>query len=302
MYGKALNLITKYKLFAIWIAASTSLNFFWPGQLFAQSEVHPAEPKESGAENQKNAAAAGPSPSQTVKSLTVDEQKRFLQTRVPGSLIGKFGSFAGLFYALEGVLIGTPSKKVLEIQLHGVYPKKEIYQPTYEEFFETIARQTETSFSYQPDVNVWLFDAPAMPLPFSLTKAPDWTEENRGQYVAYIPTVAPVGMDIYMMGKYSALSDEKAKNIREFLALSFSQAMLKTPTIDQMKNTTIDGAEALYLESAGKAPETRWRQWAFIKNGCGFIIVSAYRTENEKTIVPAVDAMIKSFHTTETNK
>ena len=44
-----------------------------------------------------------------------------------------------------------------------------------------------------------------MPLPYSLSLADGWSADDRGYYVAYIQQIAPVGMDIYMMGRFAGL-------------------------------------------------------------------------------------------------
>jgi hypothetical protein len=159
-----------------------------------------------------------------------------------------------------------------------------------------IARQTQTSFKYEPEVNVWLFDEPQMPLPYTVKKAAGWREEDRGSYVAYIPEVAPVGMDIYMMGRYSGLSDSQTKKITEIAALRFSKHIDANVTASDMKAAIVDGAEAIYFESAAPQPNILWRQWAFFKNGNAFVIVSTYSQENKIKIVADVNAMVKSFH------
>jgi hypothetical protein len=135
-----------------------------------------------------------------------------------------------------------------------------------------------------------------MPLPYSVKAADGWKIEDRGMYVAYIPELAPVGMDIYMLGRYSDVSDSQSKNIRDLLALRFSKHVDPKATVADMKIATIDGAEAVYFESPAPVADRLWRQWAFFKDGQAFVIVSTYSEENKDKIVPAVDAMVKSFH------
>jgi hypothetical protein len=235
-----------------------------------------------------------------VKSLSAGEQADLLRRRLPGNTIGNFGGFASLLYAMEDVAIGSSSKAVLHKPLQSIYPDKETYKPTYSEFFDAIARQTGTSYRYEPEVNVWVFDQPQIPLPYTIKKADDWKEEDRGMYVAYIPPVAPIGLDIYMMGRYSDVTEAQLKTIRDMTALRFSKNMNVDATAADMNVATIDGAEALYFAADAPAKDRFWRQWAFFKNGQVFVIVSAYSKENKEKVEADVDNMLKSFHVLET--
>jgi hypothetical protein len=228
--------------------------------------------------------------------LSVAEQAKFLQTRGPGSMLGRLSNFASLLYAAENILIGSSSKEVLEKPLHTAYPSRSIYEPTRAEFFDTIARQTGTTYQYMVENDSWIFNPPAMPLPFNIDICQGWKTEDRGQYVAYIPQIAPVGMDIYMMGRYSDLQPEQKVKIEDFMAMACSQALPEAVTVADMKRVSLDGVEALYYECPGRVKDMHWRQWAFIKNGQGYLIVSAFKTENKDKITADVDRMLKSFH------
>ncbi|MBS2008601.1 MAG: hypothetical protein JST01_16255 [Cyanobacteria bacterium SZAS TMP-1] len=228
--------------------------------------------------------------------LSPAEQAKFLQTRGPGSILGKLGNFASLLYAAENILIGSTDREVLEKPLHTAYPSRAVYQPTRAEFFDTIARQTGTSYKYMADNDSWIFDPPAMPVPYSIDVLPGWKVEDRGQYVAYIPDMAPVGMDIYMMGRYSDLQPEQKVKSENFMAMACSQALPKGVGPADMKAVDLDGVQALYYECPGRVKDMHWRQWAFIKNGQGYLIVSAFKSENKDKIVGDVDRMLKTFH------
>jgi len=230
------------------------------------------------------------------KGLSPEEQSKFLQSRGPGSMLGNLGSFASLLYAAEDILVGSSNAQVLQRPLHTSYPSRAIYEPTRAEFFDTIARQTSSHYTYMAENDSWIFDEPAMPLPFTIKTAPGWKAEDRGQYVAYIPEVAPVGMDIYMMGRYSEMTPETKSKVEDFMAMAFTQVLPKKLTTADMKRVEVDGVQALYYECPGKVPDMRWRQWAFIKNGQGYVIVSAFKTDVAHKIVPDVDNMVKSFH------
>lgn len=138
-----------------------------------------------------------------------------------------------------------------------------------------------------------------MPLPYSLTLAKGWRSEERGNYTAYIPKIAPVGMDIYMMGRYHNMDNEQLKELRADNALQFAEKISSNVTVSDMKTVTVDGCEALAFASKAPMDGRRWRQWAFIKKGELFVIVSAYSDDNESKIVPDVDAMVATFHVLE---
>ena len=245
------------------------------------------------------APSAAPDPAPHPKSLSLEEQRKFLLTRLPGNVIGNFGGFASLLYEMEGALIGSASTDVLHRPLHTIFPDKVVYMPTYGEFFEMIARQTHTSFKYEPEVNVWLFDEPSMPLPYTMTKAAEWQEEDRGTCVTYVPQLTPTGLDIYMMGRYSDISDAQLKKVRDILALRFSKHIDANVAISDMKAATVDGADAIYFDSAAPEAGRRWRQWAFCKDGQAYVIVSSYGVANKDKVVPEVDGMVRSFHVRE---
>ncbi|MBS1991739.1 MAG: hypothetical protein JSS83_14560 [Cyanobacteria bacterium SZAS LIN-3] len=230
------------------------------------------------------------------KSLSPSEQQKFLETRLPGAMIGSFGAFSSLLYAVDNTIIGTDDKDVLKAEVRTMYPPKEVYMPTHAELFDMIARQTGSSFSYEPKRNYWHFRVPPMPLPYTITKAPGWIEENRGDYVAYIPSIAPVGMDIYMMGKYSALSPAQEKEIREFGAKMFSRHIAPKATVNDMKFVTVDGTSALYFAAPAPQGDRLWRQWAFLKGGELYVIVSCYGKDQKEQIERDVDLMVSTFH------
>lgn len=230
------------------------------------------------------------------RTLSPAEQQKFLEARMPGVMIGTFRSYASLFFATQDACIGTHDQDVSETSLQSWYPKKELYMPTHAELFDMIARQTGSSFSYEPKSDYWVFHPPPMGLPYKIAKAQGWTEQNRRGYVAYIPSIAPVGMDIYLLGRYSGLTPDKEKLIREYGAKLFSSHIAPHSTVNEMKEVTVDGATALYFSSPAPKPGLLWRQWAFLKDGELYVIVSAYNKEQKEQIERDVDFMVDSFH------
>lgn len=230
------------------------------------------------------------------RPLSPSEQQKLLEDRGPGLLMGRFSSFSSLLFATQRICIGSYDQNVNNSQLYSWYPDKELYMPTHAELFDMIARQTGSSFSYEAKSAFWVFQPPPLPLPFTIQKAQGWTEEKRLGYVAYIPTIAPVGMDIYMMGKYSGLVPEKERQIVEHSAALFSSRIAPKSTVKMMKEVTVDGVTALYFASPAPNPGLLWRQWAFLKNGEMYVIVSAYKEDQKEQIEKDVDSMIATFH------
>lgn len=191
----------------------------------------------------------------------------------------------------------TRSEEIWNVQLTTVFPKE--YRPTYAEFFETMARQTRSHLTYDPKTpSGWLLEPPAMALPYTISLAEDWKPEDRGLFVAYVPRVQKVGMDIYMMGRYSGVYDEK--KTRESIALTFANMLDQKASLMDMRGVKVNDADALYFEThAPKRPDVAWRQWVFIKNGEAFVIASSIEKANEAKLLPQVQAMVDSFKVTE---
>lgn len=228
--------------------------------------------------------------------LSEKQQEEFLAGRTSGSMLGKFDSFASLIYVAANVVMYPESESVAHTELISPFPK--FYKPTWAELFDEVARQTNTHWQYAKEHDYWVFSYPPLDLPYTIELAKGWRQERRGNYVSYIPSIAPVGMDIYIMGQYSMgkdLPNDLFLKIREHVALLFAHNFNKTASIDDMKRVNIGDSEALFYYVT--VPETGiiWRQWVFIENGFCFAIVSALDPKNEGKLFPEVDAMIKSF-------
>jgi len=246
-------------------------------------------------------ADAKPAPRGVViqrKHLSNEEQTALLAQRTSsGMMFGSFGGYASLLYAAMDVCIHAGSEEIAKTPLQSPFP--EFYKPTWAELFDSIARQTRSSWSYDPKTDFWTFGRPGQPLPFTIEMARDWKADDRGSYVCYQPKVAPVGMDIYVMGNYSASNEGERQalfnKVRDDIALRFAKTFKKEMTTDGMTKTKVSNSEALYFTLA--VPETGiiWRQWVIVESGKAFCIVSAIKPEQEKDILPDVEAMVKSF-------
>ncbi len=241
-----------------------------------------------------------PSPAQKRTALSSDEQNKLLSRRLPSAVItGNFGSFGSLMYASTNIAIHTNDGQISDTQLRSPFPT--FYKPTIRELFDAIAVQTGSSWTYDPKTDYWVFAKPAKAKPFSITLVDEWTSHDRGVYISYKPPTYPVGMDIYYYGSYSAdkKTEEAAlwKQIRNSWAIGFASRVKRDTTIYEMSSVTIDGVEAVYFQSPTPRPGVVWRQWAFVKNGQAFVIVSTLPESDDK-LRSAVESMVKSFRVT----
>src|SRR5262249_30949389 len=155
----------------------------------------------------------------------------------------------------------THSATVNRTKLSPVFPKS--YKPTFKQLFETVARQTGSTMHYDPQEDFWVFDPPAMPLPYALNIAQGWRSEDNGLFVKYVPPLQPVGMDVYMLGTYSPADDVDLQHrIRDTLAMQFAVHFDPNVTPDKMTVQKVSGTDALYFESPATRPGVMWRQWS----------------------------------------
>lgn len=230
-------------------------------------------------------------------NLSTEEQDKLLRSRIKSSsMMGTFYEFNNNLYAMREPFLMTTSVAASNVRLTTAHARD--YCPTFAELFESMARQTKTSVKYDPTfLSKWIAIPPAMSLPYTLTLADGWRAEDRGMYVAYIPELQPVGMDVYMFGRYSGVSNAQIREFRKAKALLFARFIDEKARVSQMKEVKVDGVDALYFETVStKRPGNQWRQWSFIKNGQAFLIVSSIDGENADKLVPEVKAMVDSFH------
>jgi hypothetical protein len=230
------------------------------------------------------------------KSLTSAEQKSFLSRRTSGAIIGSFDSYSSLLYALNDVAIYTGDESINMTTLNSSFP--DFYKPTWEELFDTIARQTKSSWKYDPARDFWVFAPPPRPMPFELTLAPGWKVHDEGPYIGYQPSIAPVGMDVYMLGHYSSTNKEEEAalfgRVKEALAVQFAKPFQKDVSPKDMTDVSVGKLRALHFQGAGPTGIV-WRQWVIVDSGSAFAIVSAIKSEHEKEILPDVLKMVSSF-------
>ena len=235
--------------------------------------------------------------SQQRAALDAKQQEKFLSRRLESGVItGTFSAYGSFMYAALDIAIHTNDKEVAETELHSPFP--EFYKPTVKEMLTTIALQTKSSWAYDPKTDYWTFARPAAAKPFSLKLADKWTSDDRGIYVSYRPPTYPVGMDIYYYGSYSAEDPSQQaatwERIRNVWATSFASRLKRDVSISEMQRVSVDGADALYFQGLTPRPGVMWRQWAFVKNGHAFLIVSTLPVDDAKLLAD-VESMVKSF-------
>jgi hypothetical protein len=229
--------------------------------------------------------------------LTNEQQSKFLVRRLPsGAITGTFGAFGSFLYAALDIAIHTNDKEIGDTELHSPFP--EFYKPTIREMLDAIALQTKSSWSYDSQDDYWVFAKPAIPKPLSVTLADKWITNDRGIYISYKPPTYPVGMDIYYYGTYS--SDDPSQQtglwerVRNSWAIGFASRLKRDVTVVEMRKVTVDGVEALYFQIPTPRPGVVWRQWALVKNGRAFVIVSTLPADDQQ-LLSAVESMVKSF-------
>ncbi|MGD8451342.1 MAG: hypothetical protein PVJ57_05935 [Phycisphaerae bacterium] len=230
-----------------------------------------------------------------------DRRARFLSSRRRSPMMmGSFDAMVSFWLAVHDVPVSCETEEVAETEMWTNFP--EFYQPTWTEYFNAVARQTYTHWYYKDARLGFMFVEPSLPLPFFLEVADGWEVENYGHWIKFVPPQAPVGMDVYMLGEYSAEpgEDEAAlfERVRREWALSWAHMLDPQCTVDAMTTVQVDGADALFWE--GQHPETHviLRQWVFLKHGMCFAIFTAMAPELEDAIWPDVQAMVKSFTVT----
>lgn len=229
--------------------------------------------------------------------LTLEEQTELLGRRINIETLGydTFKTYAKKINKLIDVRIHTESQMILKTSMMNVFPK--FYLPTFKEVLDALARQTLSSWTYDDSKDYWVFSPPAMNLPFTIKLSEDWVSEEKGISLKCTPSIASLGMDIFMFGQYSATENESQlfTKVRNECALRFTNLLNRNITIKDMKSVTVNGVDALYYQTTSANPRVILRQWAFVKSGYAFVILSLIDKQNEETILPEVQAMVDSF-------
>lgn len=257
-----------------------------------------------------------------LKVLAPEELEKVLQRRLNGTLGYSFQQFANLFLVRSGqntgchVGLSARDEAIAKTELQPVFPPA--YEPTLRELLDTITLQTSSAWSYrkedqfasskaeekepQGDVIIISFEKTQRAKPYEFTLAKDWKSEDRGHWTACIPSTAPVGMDIYESGTYTARDKAKEpellERVRTEVALQWAQRVKQDAIAAHLKPAKVGPFDALFFDAMLKArngAQVHWRHWVFMAGNQCYFIVSTIFPEGEKTLLPDVEGMLKTF-------
>ncbi|MCZ4410770.1 hypothetical protein O3Q51_18280 [Cryomorphaceae bacterium 1068] len=227
---------------------------------------------------------------QESSSFTKKQEKFLSKKTITTSMmgVGDFNAFSSYLYSVNIAIIHSDNPLVGATKLQS-FPNPDL-KVSPRELFDEIAKQTSSVWSYDHENQYWLF---SKPLPYELDLAPEWIKEVRKGYIFYKPPTAPVGMDIYFAGHVdsSETSIQALRRISEEFAKPFDPEI----SADSMKEVKISNQTGLFYQTDIKEKNITWRQWAVVKNGYCYVIVSAIKREDESTILPDVERMVQSF-------
>ncbi|HNB17168.1 MAG TPA: hypothetical protein PLC15_17425 [Candidatus Obscuribacter sp.] len=261
-----------------------------------------------------------------VKPLTADELEKLLKTRLDGRLSFLFRQFANMFVVKSTIELGktvalaTSSNLIEYAELESVFPVS--YKPRLQELLDAIALQTGAKWVYDPtgnfirsnsrlkkpisDIVVFEFSKVERKKPIQVTLAKGWTATDRGHWIMCVPPTAPVGMDIYELGRYSC--DDKVKTQELFMqipkdvALDWARRVKPDASASELKAAKVGKYDALLFEATVKAKaggDVHWRHWVFMAGDRCFLVLSTLFPDQEQALLSDVEAMIKSIQVTE---
>lgn len=222
----------------------------------------------------------------------------FAHGRTTQTPLGSLLAFSSLLWSLERIGLWCDDEETLQRSVENTFQPD--YEPTWLELMDVLARQTQCGLQYHCDTGYWHFEPGIRALPFVLEPAPGWKSRDDGNSIVFIPPIAPVGMDVYMLGHYSTDDAKQTKALyrqaREHVALSSARRFTDDVSLRDFKKTKVARADALFWTTRpGGRPQATWRQWAFVIEGWSFLIVSLIDDADEKQLLPAVQGMVASF-------
>lgn len=236
--------------------------------------------------------------------MTPEELNTFLKKRTSGQIMGPFHGYTSQLWALHNVGVWSEGAVDDTAPLENPFP--ESYKPTWKELMDVLARQVDCSWHYNHDTGYWVFEKKPMDLPFTMEIAQGWSRRNEGNMVVFVPPIAPVGMDVYVIGHFS--SEDPAKyekvvaDVRRHVSKPFAQRFRPDFTEAEFKLEKVSGETALYFSApTPRDSKLTWRQWAFVKKGWCFLIVSVISEENEQRLLRDVKTMLSTFTISEKN-
>lgn len=299
---------SRITLFSIFLSLLLSFN------LSAQD----SKPKETEAKMKK----------QAVVVLTDAKLEKLLNKRLEGGMSYSFKQFGNMFFVKSRIDLGTSiglmskSKEIPEKPLQSTFPTG--YNPTLREFFDSIGRQTTSTWKYDPtnqfigsqtkekkkpaqikDIAIFEFkETKERTKSFKFKLSEGWAAIDQGTWVMHRPPEYPVGMDIYELGEFSQKASEKAdpdfsEKMRLRIAMHWAKRVNPKATEDLMKLAKVGKLDALFYDtmipSNLEGEKVRWRQWIFMDGNRGYFIVITIFPDYEAKIFPKVEEMITSF-------
>jgi hypothetical protein len=226
----------------------------------------------------------------------IDPQSLVEQRYSAVPLFRTFRSFVGSAYATAKVWVYADGDDEPMYASELVYTYPRFYTPTWREMFDSAARQLRGKWEWNPQNRQFKFERTNEDPAIGVKLAKDWRRQDRGLYVWHAPRGLPMGMDIYFLGHYTA--DAKQPDLiekaRAHAAMFILGQFPAPPKVETMQRIRVASGEALYARVLPR-PGVVWRQWALVKDGNAFLIVSALPEEKEGELSPVVDEMVRTF-------
>lgn len=300
--------------------------------LFSSVAVEAKEPAKASTGAEDESAKAPSEETKAKKSvkvplrmLTPAELDKLLARRLDGSLGYEFRQFSNMFFVKSHIDLGnevalsTANKEIAEYELQSPFPDS--YKPTLRELLDAIALQTSSAWSYKKEHQFSYHEGEAKPekkddsgsvvihfdpvkreKPFAYKLKKGWTALDRGNWINCVPESAPMGLDFYEMGTYSAKNPEEETalfaKIRTDVALHWALLVKKDAVEKDLHPAKIAERDALFFDTMvtpKEGPKIHWRHWVFMDGNKCFFIVSAIFVDQEKKLGPEVEAMVRSF-------
>ncbi|GEM_PF-5293118 len=230
----------------------------------------------------------------------IDPESLVKQRYLARPLFRTFRSFVGSAYATANVWVYADGddESIYATELVYAYPR--FYTPTWREMFDSAARQIRGKWEWNPQNRQFKFERMNEEPVMGVKLAKDWRKQDRGLYVWHAPKGQPMGMDIYFLGHYTADAKQPdlMDRVRAHAAMFILGQFPVAPKIETMQRIGVASGEALYARVLPR-PGVVWRQWALVKDGNAFLIVSAMPEEKEAELAPAVDEMVRTFGPTQ---
>lgn len=260
----------------------------------------------------------------SIEALTAKEQEALLSRRIGGSLGGTFERLANMFVVASNISTGTTIGLVTEssdIENTTLNPAfADSYKPTVREFLEAIAKQTGSSWRYDPSgkfihtdkklskpiKNTAIFEfkkevQPSIP-PYTVNIPADWKAVRKGGVTFFAASNEQPTADIYEFGSYSGANpDEEAQLRRELpseIAWTWAKMIKPSATKGDLKQSKVGKYDAVMFDTVVSGKENQqitWRNWGFVVGNRGFAILSTIPLTDENKLFPDVQKMLDSL-------